>query len=309
VTWALVVPTCRPERYAEFREAWGSQLGQVEHYVVCDAAERYEGAQFCWEDLPDWMPRRTDMLRSYGFYRAWADGHDFTLSLDDDVTPSAPLLEAYEDAFSTKYACSEYLSVGALTGTGLEMRGWPKRPERFPAVQYGGWHGVPDLAAHTQLTYPDKRSQFQPVVLPVPKGAPVTGCAMNMAFQTRFTPLLWQLPLHERRYDRFGDIWSGLFAKSCLDALGEVVVVNGRASVHHDRASNPNVNLAKEMPGLPLNDDLWAELACSKAGLHGNQLLAYTRVTDRAHAFFLHRDPAYARHFLHARDSWLGLFW
>ena len=165
-------------------------------------------------------------------------------------------------------------------------------------MQYGGWDGVLDYDAPTQLAGVNANEVFHPVVMPVPHGVPVTGCIMNAAWRTEYAPIMWQLPLHAGKYNRFGDIWAGLFAKKVLDSEGKVMVVNGEATVRHERASNPIVNMEREAPGIPVNEDLWAALTGGD----------YRTVTDSAHKFFKTHDHEYALHFRDARDEWLRLY-
>ena len=128
---------------------------------------------------------------------------------------------------------------------------------------------------------------------------------MNMAFRTEYTPVMWQLPLLEGRYNRYGDIWAGLLAKRVFDQVGCAVVVNGRACVDHDRASNPVANLKHESAGLELNERLWENLLI----LDGVSAVdCYRAVTGTAHWHFQRYDPEYADWFLDCRDKWLSLF-
>jgi hypothetical protein len=109
---------------------------------------------------------------------------------------------------------------------------------------------------------------------------------------------MWQLPLYAFNYNRFGDIWAGLFAKRVLDAEGSVMVINGEASVRHERASNPIVNMTREGPGIPVNEGLWDELWGQ----------SYEAVTKSAFQYFKTVDHEYALHFRVARDEWVRLF-
>ena len=86
-----------------------------------------------------------------------------------------------------------------------------------------------------------------------------------------------------------------LFQKKVLDQLGKVMVINGKASVLHKRASDPHANLERERPGIPLNEDLWARLVSP-------------RYESDPHSFFFVRDKPYADHFRKCREQWLNLF-
>lgn len=316
MSWSCVLPTNRPERFQTFAEAWGPlfRKHEVKVHVVqdlprTDARISLEGAQiYSWAHLGDrrLFPTGTDMVRSFGFQMAWADGSDYILSLDDDVLPEGDVFAAYERAFTRGAPCSPYFDVGMLTTYNGQMRGFPYR-EREPktvAIQYGGWSGVLDYDAPTQLAVVKEHEDFHPVVAPVPRGAAVTGCIMNAAWRREYTPLMWQLPMLGGLYNRFGDIWSGLFAKKVLDHLGDVMVINGEASVRHERASDPIVSLGREAPGIPVNEHLWDALHVEGETISNS----YREVTNSAYEHFLSFSEEYSGHFRTCRNRWLSCF-
>lgn len=317
-SWSVIVPSNRPDRLAEFLAAWKPLFDQYDvalHLVIdsadgVSAAPGAKGTIDSWTSIPDWVPRRTDMIRSWGIYRAWIQGSDYVLSLDDDVRPLGDLFAAYEKVFVSGAPVSPFLDVGALTSSGLQMRGFPykDRVKQPVQVQYGGWSGVLDYDAQTQLTDPRGFEEFAPLDVPVPRGAGVTGCAMNMAWQHDFSPAMWQLPMLDGRYNRFGDIWSGLFAKKTLDWMNQGCVVNGHAQVLHERASDPNVNLQRELPGIPVNETLWDMLKVDENTVGENLVSVYRSVTDSAIRQFATFDAGYANWFTQCRDQWLNLY-
>jgi hypothetical protein len=80
---------------------------------------------------------------------------------------------------------------------------------------------------------------------------------MNMAFRPELLPSLYTLQMGRGQpFDRFDDIWSGIFTKRICDHLG-LGVWSGRPIIRHDRASDVWANLTKEQPGLKLNETLW----------------------------------------------------
>jgi hypothetical protein len=308
MSWAVVVPTNRPDRITRFLDAWGPLFDRhnVQVSVIVDD-------EATWEKMPWFIPRRSDMIRSLGFLRVYQRAEvDYVLTLDDDTLPIASqsgidIFEQYQRVFEAGAPLSDYLDIGALTTSMLQMRGYPYR-DREPArvaVQYGGWHGVLDYDARTQLDHPRGPERFKGVVLPVPRGTAVTGCIMNCAFRREVTPIMWQLPLLEGRYNRWGDIWSGLIQKRVLDHIGQVMVINGKASVLHERASDPTANLERETPGIPFNEDLWESL--EPYGCPGEAMLYNWRaVTDGVADRFVEDDKEYARLFRDSRDAWLA---
>jgi reversibly glycosylated polypeptide/UDP-arabinopyranose mutase len=85
---------------------------------------------------------------------------------------------------------------------------------------------------------------------------------MNLAFKTKISPLMY-FPLmgyNDKNlhwgYDRFDDIWAGVFAKKIIDHL-DLAVVNGSPFVEHKKASNVFTNLLKEAKGIQTNEILY----------------------------------------------------
>lgn len=325
----MVVPTNRPDRFATFLEAWRPLFAdhQVHLIVVADSEVapttlnainnyiQFTVSKYAWPDIPDFIPRKTDMIRSWGIYKAWQASSTYTLSLDDDVLPEGDLFEAYEKVFDAGAPCSEYFDVGALTSFDGQLRGFPYRDRNRAevAVQYGGWNGVLDYCAPSQLAGVDAEERFEPVVVPVPRGAAVTGCIMNCAWRTEYAPIMWQLPLFEGRFNRFGDIWSCLFQKRTLDALSKVMVINGKASVRHERASDPIANLEREAPGIPANEIMWEACGpqyaeCPYDAEYDGMLGVYRQVTSNGVGYHFYKDTEYRDHFHKCRDEWLALF-
>ena len=302
--WSVVVPTNRREQYEKvFYPAWKPlfEKHDVQLFPVFDEPKT-------WRKLPWFIPRRTDMIRSWGFYEAWKAGSEYTLTLDDDVLPRGDVFAAYEYEFERPSVCSPYLSVGSLTTSSLQMRGFPygDRAGARVAVQYGGWEGVLDYDAATQLACSTPSYEcFSSVVLPVPHGVPATTCIMNAAHRTELAPLMWQLPMLDGKFNRFGDIWSGLIQKKFLDLTGEVMLVNGRASVKHQRASNAFANLEREAPGCEINETLWDSLGAVDGFEFAGNSATYRAITSVFASVF---PEDYAQRFLLARDEWLELF-
>jgi hypothetical protein len=115
----------------------------------------------------------------------------------------------------------------------------------------GLWNGVYDFDASTQLVLGKKTPRHRK--MPIPKGALMPVCVMNVCFKRKALPHYYQAPMYED-INRFADIWSGWEVKKWIDK-NNLSMVNGYATINHNRASNPFVNLVKEARGVGINED------------------------------------------------------
>ena len=264
----VVVPSNRPLEVESFLRAWGD-LFEKHEAQVCVVHDQLGAGGRRRADIPDFIPQATGAIRSWGFLRAWREGMD-VLCLDDDCMPASDvdLIREYESASDYEWSVSDYFDVGNAFGMDDYMRGFPfaHRDRAFPLIQYGGWDNVPDFDAVTQAAHelmdPVEGYRFDRRVLAVPLGVAVTTCGMNVWISHAATPLMYQLQMGVALvgFDRYDDLWSGLFAKRICDHLELPILINGRASVVHSRASDTASNFAKESGGYALNDALWGHL-------------------------------------------------
>jgi hypothetical protein len=227
---------------------------------------------YSWREIDDhlgpeaWIiPRRSDCVRSFGFYLAYGSRAEYVLTLDDDCYPeqsyAMPFLDQFERALKRKWHDDRWWN----TLSSVHPRGFPYeiRGRRLTTVSHHGlWSNVPDLDALTQARLPNFRTAPATRVSRVPFGRFFPMCGMNLAFRREMIPAMYFLLMGQNSqgahwpYDRFGDIWAGVFAKKIGDHLG-LVTSSGAPSVHHSRASNVDANLRKETPGYPMNELLW----------------------------------------------------
>jgi reversibly glycosylated polypeptide/UDP-arabinopyranose mutase len=244
---------------------------------------------FSWQDIEfdlgkdSWIiPRRSDTVRSYGYYRAWKGGWKYILTLDDDCYPPTGA-----DGFIYKGGAKGFLDLHkeALDGksrwfntlNNVKPRGIPffnRGRMETVIVNHGLWTNVLDYDAPTQLVQPTKE-EFTYDNKIVPAGQYFPMCGMNVMWKREATVLMYHLlmgqmvnrgegpidpavgiGLKKLPFDRFGDIWAGIFMKKLADLQG-LAVATGTPYIHHDRASNPFTNLKKEANGLEVNEDLW----------------------------------------------------
>jgi len=333
----LVVPSCRPESFERFMKEWQNLKIHTDDikltlYLVEDNKKRtitipsdVRSEHYSWKEIDAelgekaWIiPRQTSAIRSFGYYMAWKNGEDSILTLDDDCYPTRDnetihaLITNHLMAFKTKVPYSNYFNVGELfygQGSGITTRGYPlryKKP-RHAAMSVGGWDNNPDLDALVQIELNNPTIGVNRVYDVVPKNLGVTVCGMNIMFPTELTPLMYFLLQGPKwEIDRWDDIWAGLFAKKVMDELDMPMIISGIASVHHDRASHPLVNLKKESMGYAPNEVLWEYLL--KLNLKGNTLKEkYYSLADQLEDKWFHKE-GYGENLKTAMKIWVGLF-
>lgn len=265
----IVLPTIREESFNKWVKQWDEKLlGKADVIVVEDNPEKSFGVpdgykHYSWKEIDEslgeksWIiPRRTDCVRSYGFYKAYKAGYKYIISLDDDCYPDEPdLVDTHVSTL--KSATPRWVN----SVTGVKVRGIPYQNlgSREIVISHGLWRGVPDLDAPTQLVTPTPEVNAVEWA-PVPVGQYYPMCGMNVAFKKEVIPAMYFLLMGgDYEYDRLGDIWSGVMTKKIADHLG-VSVYSGVPYINHSRASNVYTNLKKEAPGFEINEEFWQKV-------------------------------------------------
>lgn len=277
----IVVPTIREPSIGRFLELWEPEFKGQRVIVVEDNPEKTFVLpkwveHYCWKDIDrtlldrSWIiPRRSDCVRSFGYYLAAQAPCDFVVTLDDDCYPEGgydpSFLGLVAEALDAQWVDDRWWNT--LDGSILP-RGYPyeiRAQKLETVVHHGMWSNVPDLDARTQMRLPDYRTRPASILKRVPHGRFFPMCGMNLAFRPGMIPALYFLLMGKDRreqawpFDRFGDIWAGVFVKKVADHLG-LAISSGGPSIFHSRASNPEVNLQKETPGYPVNEVLWRKV-------------------------------------------------
>jgi hypothetical protein len=266
----VVVPTIRGNNITEFLRNWENEFSDHLVIVIEDNPEKTfevpgeNVCHFCWRDIDSalghdaWIiPRRTDCVRSFGYLKAYEEGVDMIVTLDDDCYPNGSdfLRQHYE-----KLSCRTNQCAWVSTGRGLPPRGMPyyhQDREVQCVINHGLWSTVPDLDAVTQVVNARLNQKFEPVEQVIPRGMFFPMCGMNLAFKPYMAPAMYFLLMgKDWPFDRFGDIWCGIFAKRICDHLG-FAVCSGRPQIDHRRASNVWTNLRKESSTYEANETLW----------------------------------------------------
>jgi len=240
-----VVPTCRGFKIPE-------QSIPVDWIIVHDVKlQQVEGdALHIVAPEVSFFGKKCDSIRSAGFLKAYQNGADYILTVDDDcVIP-------YTWAEDHVKALSQELHSWWPTTPKARTRGTPYESKIAPvAISHGLWDGVPDLDARTQQKFPSLRITNYDSWSRI--AAPFTQSSMNLGFRREVTCVMYQPNQGEGTpFDRFADIWCGVFAQYCL-SKHNYAFLNGGAVVEHNRASNVDINLIKEAPGLSVHEDLW----------------------------------------------------
>lgn len=271
----IVVPTIRHQNLREFIDAWQHEFRGRKIIVIEDnpertfdiPAENFE--HYSWTEIDrdlgkdSWIiPRRTDCIRSYGYWKAYQMNPDMIVTLDDDCLPS----ESEPGFLNTHW---ERLCNGGKTSAwvttleGTATRGVPyyHTERQLPCIlNHGLWNSVPDFDALTQLHSTRSPIDCRWIDKTIPVGSYFPMCGMNIAFRPAAVPALYFLLMgKDHKYDRLGDIWAGIILKRIADHLG-YCLQSGRPAVKHLRASNVWANLRKEAPGLEINETFWREV-------------------------------------------------
>lgn len=295
---SIIVPTIRKKSINRFLKEWkqeffGNRKFDVNLLVIEDNPkktfnlEQKNFIHYSWQDIEkdlgknSWIiPRRTDCIRSYGYWKAWQQKPDMIVTLDDDCYPlkkyyfgkqkQRGLLEAHWGKLNKGITIEENCWVSTIEK--LRPRGIPYqktiKKEKYNNIilNHGLWYNVPDFDGKTQLNL-KKVSGLSGFAINqvIPKNKYYPMCGMNLAWKPEATPALYFLLMGQNKngkywgFDRFGDIWSGIIFKKIATHL-EYNIASGNPIIWHDRASNAITNLKKERPGLKFNEYFWQKI-------------------------------------------------
>lgn len=318
----VVVPTIREASIKQFLAAWQWPCQVI---VVEDNPEKTFAIggvhHYAWPNIyqdlgkDEWIiPRRTDCIRSYGYWKAYQTGKPYILTLDDDCLPmpggdATMFLRMHLNNLQPKQIDRWYNTIG-----GAYPRGYPYEQRESTiemGISHGLWTGVPDFDSLVQLQHRRAGTpEIEYIEGVVPRGQYYPMCGMNLAWRREYTPLMYFLLMGQDRegrsypFDRFGDIWAGIISKKILDHLG-VGVWSGAPYVQHARASNVWANLDKEHEGIKANEVFWQAVD----GLQLTKETArecYTEVSYQIHGGYLSGD--YWRKLARATHTWSALY-
>jgi len=318
----IVIPTIRD---LSFLKDWKEQFEET-FIIICEDRPNKtlklpkigkKIYHYSWKEIDQelgkngWIiPRKVSGIRNFGFIKAQELGADIIVTIDDDCYPvkNHHLINLHKKNLSL-------LTPKKWTNTypdsrHMYTRGMPylNRDEAPVMVSHGLWKNVLDFDAPTQLQNLDFKAEFSQHFLQIiPQGSYYPMCSMNLAFRSEITSLMY-FPLmgedisgNKWGYDRFDDIWAGIFSKKIMDHLG-YSVVNGAPFVEHRRASDPFVNLQKEARGISTNEEFYKQVDKIKL-TKKNPKDAYKELISK-----LDLNDEYFSKLKEAINIWLDLF-
>jgi Reversibly glycosylated polypeptide len=273
----LVIPTIRS---LHFFTDWGKQFAGCHLLIVEDhpdvqiknpAVPFLNTFHYTWKDIKkdfgkdEWIfSRKNAGIRSYGFWKAYQKGADIIITLDDDCYPTGEnFVKTHVENLTLKAPTRWFPTLPHPQY--MYTRGIPYTVrDQYPAViSHGLWSNKIDLDGMTEVAHPNVNlSAYPPLRMFIPAGVYFPMCSMNLAFTRGAVPFMYFPPMgfdpqgKAWGYDRFDDIWAGIFAKKICDHLG-FAIVNGSPFVEHKKVSDPHINVMKEKTGIVINEHLW----------------------------------------------------
>lgn len=240
-------------------------------------------------ELASEIPWKSDNRRNIGFLKAYADGCDIVVAIDDDNYPkpawpfhtghasvgqkaTLPLATGYNGWFNL---CSMMNVELPVLGGGQTVyaRGFPYKRRDIRCreisaqtssgtvgINVGLWSGDPDVDAATRLvTRCEAREDFstdcllaENVLMPIN--------TQNTALLRAAVPAYYYVkmghPVGGMKLDRFGDIFSGFFVQKCAQAVGHRIRIGAPVVEHRRSPHNLYKDLWNELAGMVVIDDM-----------------------------------------------------
>ncbi len=322
---AIIIPTIRN---LDFLSVWKSEFADCLGIIVEDhkkkeinTPDKYfqRTLHYSWKDIDSalgknsWIiPRQNAGIRSFGFLKAWEQKADIIITLDDDCYPikNQKFLKQHIENLDLKapvlwFPTYPHRKYFYTRGIPYSIRG-----KNEVVISHGLWSGVLDFDAPTHLVNFDLKMPLNfDFIEFIPRNYFFPMCSMNLAFKSKVTPLMYFPPMgydpagKHWGYDRFDDIWAGLFAKKIIDHL-DLIAVNGSPFVEHRKASNPFKNLQKEAKGIETNEILYKEVQKIKL-VSNNPVDCYMELAQKTDF----PKEEYFKYLKKAMKIWIKLFY
>lgn len=232
-------------------------------------------------ELDATIPVNSDNRRNIGFLMAVERGADVVVSIDDDnYVTAGDYYESHAIVGSTRELRTAASSNGWFNICSLLETDPPRRiyPRGFPyskrwsdqaefhvsrgriVLNAGLWLGDPDVDAVTRLNEPLRvvRASEETIMLAPGVLCPVN--TQNTAFHRSVLPCYYYITMDAlidgMKIDRYGDIWSGLFAQKVIARMGDRVSVGAPLTDHRRNNHDLLRDLREELSGMILTESL-----------------------------------------------------
>jgi len=318
---SVVVPITPDVDVKAFMDAWAFSRNEVIFVVDGalsdhDLSSKMDGLNYyAWDEIDSdlgshaWIiSRKTSAIRSYGYWKAWQQGADVILTLDSDCFPintSPEWLYGHLDQIRKQENSDCWLATGSRPTRGMPCLSTGRDVEI--KINHGMWENVPDEDAIQKMVFrrigamPDW--SWQSFV--VPRGYFYSQCGMNLSWAREVTPLMYfGLQGQGWPYDRFDDIWAGIFAKKICDHLN-YGIRTGTPAVDHRHRGDILKNFQKEQAGIVVNETLWKTI--DRYVLTSDTVMGCCReLTNAFDAIAI--NSGYFQKLKEAYNLWLDLF-
>lgn len=274
----VVIPTIRD---LNFLKSWGKEFSKCHLIVVEDRDDSrikipnknfLSITHYSRKDIDkdlginSWIISRHNAgIRCYGFWKAYKKGADVIITIDDDCYQTTDsFVKGHLD--NLRYKTPYRWTTTYPDPKWAHTRGIPYkvRNKGLVSISHGLWSGALDLDGRTESKLPHllNEDKYPSIRQIVPLGYFYPMCSMNLAFTRKVVPLMFFPMMGEDPtgnawpYNRYDDIWAGIFSKKIMDHLG-LGVINGSPFINHKKASKPKENHKKEVSGMKMNERLW----------------------------------------------------
>jgi len=234
------------------------------------------------ENLVRFFPENNPRRRNFGYIQALLNNPDIIISIDDDNLPDGDWLSGHINALKSTHlesiSSNNIINPCEILDTNHKIfsRGYPiseisiasfgyspkRKIFKEPVVNLGLWSKSPDVDCLLNLVYPDIESKGIEVGLPrnfsTNQYLPLN--TQNISFKREIAPIFWNVYMKDLfglPFDRYDDIWNGLFINKICNHLGLPISFGDPISIHDRNVHNLIKDLQIEYIGILLNSKLW----------------------------------------------------
>lgn len=315
----LKTPSAVPEYCKKLSQKYGYDVKYMGVEDQLDWSEKHG-----IEDLNRFIPFNSIQRRNLGYLKAYDEGADVIVSLDDDnlaqgediVGKFAKVGEKVEvneaDAPNNWYNCCSMMEYKEDEPREIYPRGFPyskrdesqeysfERKEKELAIRAGLWLDVPDVDVITHLERAprstDLREKFDGKIVSLAEDNYCPVNTQNTGFDAKMLPLVFAIPMGDEvkgmEISRFDDIWLGYFAEKILHSMDKAVGFGEPLSDHDRNTHHLKSELEHEAIGIRLNEvviDILEDIEITEKGY----LAAYEELIENFEKELARKDVDY----------------